>query len=203
MDEKLIAKVRAVLESLGEEEDKIEAVVEALENEDAPVESGEGKSEEETTSNEPPVEEEPVADDVPLPEGEGEVPVPQEEPVIADPESVPPAELPPELPSELPPEVPPVEQAGPEGLPPVGPELPPMVDLEEFNKVVTRLEETEKANQGLQARIESLEEALKGAGIIDGAVGNEVGNDIPSAPSAVADDTTIDDVLREINMKRY
>ena len=190
----LIEKLRAILTELGVEPEKIEAAVAAL-SEDAPVEEEpvvEGNGEEPSTPVEEPVQEEvPVVPEGEVPsEEEGEIVAPQEE-VPVDPESVPP--VPPE---EI---VPPVE----EGAVPPMPELPPVVSLEEFNAVKTDLEETKKALEGLTAQNQALLEALQSAGVISGSVGSQIGNGTPSLPQAQNSDSTMDDILREINKKAY
>lgn len=188
-----LEKLRAILTELGVEPEKIELIIKAMSEDEAPVE--EGKGEEPTTPEEeqvaveedapnPPVEEAPV-------EGEGEV-VPTQEDVPADPESVPPA-----LAEE---QVPPVEEVP--AVPPT-PELPPMVSLEEFNQVKSELEETKKALDGVVAKCDSLVEALQGAGVISGAAAVSVGHDQPSVPSSIRSNDTMDSVLAEINRKGY
>ena len=159
------------------------------------------KSEKETSSGETPKEEGGEGDPVPAPEGEEPV-VPVEEPSAADPASVPPAE---EGAPVVPPEVPVAPEGEPVSPVPVtpGPEVPPVVSLEEFNQVKSELEEQKKANEGLAARISSLEEALKSAGVIEGGASTEVGRETPVVPNPSAVDTTMDDVLREINHKGY
>ena len=195
-----IEKLIAVLTELGVEEEKIDAAVSALTEEEAPVDP-EGKSEEEITSSETPSEEE-VASGEPEEVVEEVEVEPSQEEVPADAESVP---LPPEEPQPMPPvEEVPVEEEAPveEGVVP-GLEEPQGVSLEEFIQVKTELEEQKKANEGLSARISSLEEALKSAGVIDGSVDSSVGFDDPTAPGRNVVDTTMDDVLREINHKGY
>lgn len=199
----IIEKLRAVLESVGVEPEKIEAALAALSEgeveEPSQEPSGEGEGENPNPEEEPTVnEEEDVPPEVPNPEGEGEVAIaPVEEGVPADPASVPAAEPSGELP---PAEIPP-EEAGP--VPPATPELPPMVSLEEFEAVKNDLKETKAANEGLKAQIESLVEALKSAGVISGGSITPVGEDNPQAPGNRIVDTTMDDVLREINRKSY
>ena len=193
-----VEKLRAALVELGLEEDQIESALAAASGEEGPVDP-EGEGEEPSTSGDIPVEEEVAPSEEPAPEGEGEVETPQEE-VPADPESVPPAEEPqPEVPPQepVPEEVPPAEE-----LPPVPP-VPQGVPLEEFEAVKADLEEQKKANEGLASQIASLKEALVKAGVIEGSVASSVGLDQPSAPVRQEQDTTLDDVLREINQKGY
>lgn len=194
----LIEKLRAILTELGVEEDKIEAAVTALSEETAPVDP-EGESVEESTSSEAPVEEEGQSGE-PEVEGEEEVEPLPEEVVPAEAESVPEA-----LEEPQPEQVPSVEEAvEPEVVPeaPIPP-MEPSVSLEEFQQVVSDLTEMKKANEGLAAQVASLKEALQAAGVINGSLDDSVGIDEPSAPSGSNVDTTMDDVLREINHKGY
>ena len=198
-----VEKLKAALAELGLEEGQIEEVVAA--SSDEPKEDPEGKSEEENTSGENPAPEEKPSESEGN-EGEGDVVPPQDE-VPAEPEVVPPVpEVPQdEVPVEEPPvEEPPVEEVPAEEPPVPGPELPPQfVSIEEFAEVKNELAEQKKANEGLLARVGSLEQALKDAGVIDGSVDSSVGIDDPSAPGATNVDTTLDDVLRDINRKGY
>ena len=175
-----VEKLRAALIEAGMEEEQIEEVIAASSDETEVV--SEGNDEESSTSGEVPPEEEAPSESEVVPEGEDEVVPPQDE-VPAESESVPP--VPPEQP------VP-------------GPEVPPQfVSIEEFETVKNELAEQKKANEGLLNRLSSLEEALKKAGVIDGSEDSSVGVDDPQAPGSTNVDTTMDDVLREINTKRY
>ena len=201
-----IEKLRAILEAVGIESEKIEAALElAAKEEDVAVEPEaveetpvEGNNEESSTSDEVPTEEGEPASEGGEPvelEGEGEVVPPQDE-VPADPASVPPVE------EEVPPEaVPPEVVEGGVPAEPV-PELPPVVSLEEFNQVKSDLEETKKALEGAKGTIESLVQSLKDAGIISGASVTPVGQDQPSVPGGKVNDV-MDDILHEINTKGY
>lgn len=194
----LIEKLRAILTELGVEPEKIEAALAALSEEETPV-PPEVNGEEPISPSEEPVQEEPVAADVPPIVEEEPVEVPVEETPI-DPASVPQEEVPP---VDVPPveePVPPVQEGAP--VPPM-PELPPMVSIEEFNAVKTDLEETKKALEGMKAAYDSMKEALTAAGVIDGASATEVGIDNPSAPGHSNVSTVLDDVLAEINRKGY
>jgi hypothetical protein len=189
-----VEKLRAALIEAGMEEEQIEEVIAASSDETEVV--SEGNDEESSTSGEVPPEEEAPSESEVIPEGEDEVVPPQDE-VPAESESVPP--VPPEAQEEVPPtEVPPEEPSVP------GPEVPPQfVSIEEFETVKNELAEQKKANEGLLNRLSSLEEALKKAGVIDGSEDSSVGVDDPQAPGSTNVDTTMDDVLREINTKRY
>lgn len=198
-----VEKLRAALIEAGLKEDEIEAVIAASSDETEVV--SEGNDEESSTSGEVPPEEEAPSESEVVPEGEDEVVPPQDE-VPAESESVPPVppEAQEEVPqAEVPPEVPPVE-VPPTEQPVPGPEVPPQfVSIEEFETVKNELAEQKKANEGLLNRLSSLEEALKKAGVIDGSEDSSVGVDDPQAPGSTNVDTTMDDVLREINTKRY
>lgn len=194
-----VEQLRAILTELGVEPEKIEAAIAAL-NGGAPEEIPEGESVEESTSSEAPVEEE-LPTDAPVAEEEP-VAIPQEE-IVADPESVPEAEVvsedvpPTELPPEAEGEIPSAEE--PVELPPA----PPVVSVEEFEALKADYEETKKALEGLKAANESLKEALTAAGVIDGSSATAVGIDNPSAPGHSNISTTMDDILAEINRKGY
>jgi len=191
-----IEKLRAALIDAGVEPEKIEAVIAALSDDKADKSQAEGKGEEPSTADEAPVEEEaPSAEEIPVEEEAGEPVIEGEVPPVD--ESVP---LPPQA-EEVPPEVVAQEEGGP--VPPVPPELPPVVSLEEFNNVKNELEETKKALEGLQSLVESLKEALQGAGVIDGSVSTPVGSDQPSVPGNKPVGSVMDDVLAEINRKNY
>ena len=190
-----IEKLIAVLNELGIEKEKIEAVVAAMSDEGAVEETpAEGNTEEVVPPTEEPTQKEgepnPEGAEPPV-EGEGPALPPQEEGNV-DPGSVPP--VPPE--EEV---VPPVEESP---VPPVPPELPPVVSLEEFNAVKSELDETKKALEGVKAKCDSLLEALTSAGIISGGATAPVGHDEPRLPGGQVDDT-LDTVLSEINRKGY
>ena len=192
-----IEKLRAALIDAGVEPEKIEAVIAALSDEKDDKSQAEGKGEEPSTADEAPVEEEaPSAEEIPVEEEAGEPAIEGEVPPVD--ESVPP--VPPA--EEVPPEVVAQEEGG-EPLPPVTPDLPPVVSLEEFNQVKNELEETKKALEGVQSLVESLKEALQGAGVIDGSVSTPVGSDQPSVPGNKPVGSVMDDVLAEINRKNY
>lgn len=197
-----VEKLRALLAEQGMEEEQIEAIIAQASEETPNVPEGEGG--EPSTSSEVPPEEEIPSDVPPVPEGEAEGVPPQDE-VPPEAASVPP--VPEELPPEVPPAEPPVEELPPEPVPtepePVLPPEPQGVSLEEFMQLKTDFEELKKAFDGLSAQNASLKEALQAAGVIDGSTDSEVGLDQPSAPGTREVDTTMDDVLREINRKGY
>lgn len=187
-----IEKLLAILAEMGVEQEKLDAAVAALSEEEAPVEPAEGEGEEPSTTDEPPVEEEPApAEETPVEENPVDVPNPEEHPPVEEEAVVPPEE-----------ELPPAAEEIPAEKPPV-PELPPVVSLEEFNQVKSELEELKKAHEGLKANYEAMFEALKSAGVVDGNQVSAVGQDEPSAPGRNNVDTTMDDILAEINRKAY
>lgn len=203
-----VEKLIAALTELGLEKGQIDELI--AKSSDETQEDSEGKSEEENTSSEDQVTEEKPSESEEN-EGENEV-VPSQEDVPAEPESVPPLPEEPlpeevpveEVPVEEPPVETPVEEVPVEESPVAEPELPPQfVSIEEFAEVKNELAEQKKANEGLINRISSLEQALKDAGVIDGSIDSSVGVDDPSAPGATNVDTTLDDVLRDINRKGY
>ena len=132
-----------------------------------------------------PPEEEPSGEPIPQ-EEPGQEPAPQEVPVPPlPPEGAVPPEVPQEVPGqEVPPEVPPI----------------PQTDPTELEAVKAELEEQKKANEGLLARVDSLEKALKAAGILEGtpeSVGVEPNPTLPDAPNGQG--AILDEVLKQIN----
>lgn len=188
--EKLLNALRETLAQLGLDEQAIDA---ALEEAMAKASA----------------EEDPApASDPEVPSQEGGVPPTEPEvPVEEVPSEVPSADLPTD-------EVPPTEgePVPPEEVvPPVEPEVPPVPPfdptpiLEQVNALQGQLDEYKKANEGLLARVQSLEEALKSAGVIsEGNPVNEVGDERPSAAPQSPTDDVFGDVMRELNGgKRY
>lgn len=136
-----------------------------------------------------PPEEEPSGEPVPQ-EEPGQEPEPQGEPV---PPLPPEGAVPPEVPQEIPQEVP--GQEVPPEVPPI-----PQTDPTELEAVKAELEEQKKANEGLLARVDSLEKALKAAGILEGtpqSVGVEPNPTLPDAPNGQG--AILDEVLKQIN----
>lgn len=212
MDEKLLDKIRSVLKKHGLEEEVIEEVESEL-SDDTP--------EEEPT--EEPVDEEPAPSEAPVDEGEGEPAPAEDEPL---PEDVAPAEdvpVEPEAPVEEPlPEETPAEEPAVEGqveeLPKgveevkVGAEPEPEApavdgsDLEQVGELMSQLEEYKKANEGLLARVEALESALKESGIMDEAPKSNapVGvDDGTRTPDYHDDEADFDAMLDKINKGSY
>lgn len=199
MKEKTLKKIKKLLAKEGVEEEKIDSIVAEIEA----TEENDDNLPPEEEGNPTPIGEE--GDQVPL-----EVPSDEGAPIVNEADEVPPLPndvLPPEdspsdePPLEVPPEVPadiPPEQPTPEvplEVPPI-----PQVDPQQVQELVTKLEELQKANEGLLARVSSLEEALKNAGVIEGT--QSVGDDRPYL-SESKEDNVLDDVLRTLNNKNY
>lgn len=118
-----------------------------------------------------------------------EEPIAEEVPPVSEEQLPPPAE-----------EVPPVEE-------PMAPQpaMPGYDDTELrglLKDAMAELEETKKANEGLLARVDSLEEALKKGGFLDDSQA-PIGDESPKAPAQVTIDDPMDDVLAQINGHKY
>lgn len=198
LNERLEKKLAKILTKAGLDEEKVNAIVdeveEALTEEVAPEE---GNPEEAPI---PPSAEEIVAPDQvegdPAPE---EIPAPQEEETSAPTDG--------SIESAL------QELAAQEEAPvPPQPEVPvdpatqepliPQVDPNLVQELQTQLGEANKTIEGLVARIDSLEEALKGAGVItsSSALGDEKPRITPNANRENGDEA-FDEVLAAINGK--
>lgn len=147
------------------------------------VELEEGKAEPKPEEQDQPIIQEEngteeAIQDEPQPE-EGEIP-----PVEETLPPVPPVE-------EVPPEVPPVEE------PPV--EQPPLPDYD------AKIEELKKTNEALLARVDSLEEALRKAGVIEGETEDEgeFGFHKDNAPAKEPIDDGLDDFFSRANKHSY
>lgn len=185
--DKLIEALVGILANLGLDEASINGVVEqlsAIANEEVAVEENpvEGNpAEEQVEADVPPVSPE----EVPNEDG-SEVPpsadLPTDE-VQASTEEVP---VPPES------EVPPVAPAAP---------FDPTEILGKIDEVANENVELKKANEGLLARVQALEEALKNAGVIDSgsATATQVGDALPSAAPQSPTDDVFGSVLAELN----
>ena len=176
MEKTILDKIREVLTENGIEEEVIAKVEGELNtdetNEDEkPVDEVEEDAEQSTEEvlpteegDVPPVEEStPPADDI-VPEEVDQTQVPTDD--------VPPTEDLPPVDNGLPEgveemqvgeQLPPVEDGLPEEQPPVE---QPQFDMTMISDLKNELEETRKANEGLLARVESLESALKQAGVM-------------------------------------
>lgn len=183
--EKLLNALRETLAKLGLDESAIDA---ALKEAVAMAES----TEEDQQSGDPasePTEVEVPPTEAPVEEGkeeEGEV-APSSEPETVE---VPPTE-----------EVPPV---APEGEVPPAEPVAPAFDPTDLIGMVTdlqgKLDEQLKANQGLVARIDALEEALKAAKVIDdGNPVTEIGDPNPSAAPQNPTSDVLGDVMAKLN----
>ena len=198
IDDESKNKINDILNSVDEKGEEIEdevdeEVVEETQEKPEEVASpeGDGKSEDEVP--------EPVDPLAPESEGDEEVPPTSEPPA----EEVPPVEdtpLPEGMdrvdPSQIGNEVPPVPNTDEPVPNPVTPDTP-NVDYEQKIKEQNDLIEAQKV------RIDSLEEALKKAGILtDSGETNQVGVDDNQAPANDPLDDPVERVLKEINGKR-
>lgn len=198
MNEKLAKKLKKILAKAGLEEDKIGEIVDEVEEELAEEAVPEEGNPEENPV--PPSEEEgaPAPEEAPVPVEEEPAPAPEEAPV---PEEVPPTDG--SIDAAL------NELAAQEGaaapqaeVPPAPVEAPlPAVDPAEFGKLVSDLGEANKTIEALKARVDSLTEALKGAGVItsESRVGDETPRITPNANANQED--AFDDILDVINGK--
>ena len=120
----------------------------------------------------------------PAPEGEeGE---PKEETEVAPPVEEPSAPVEPE---ELPPEEP-------------LPEADPLADLKgQYDDLNGKYDEAQKTIEALLARVDSLEEALRASGVIEGEKPVSYGVDKPTAPANDPIDDGLDDFFRKANRK--
>ena len=174
MFEKLKEKLKKIFAEKGIDEGTTEEVLVELDREEE-----EPKPEEQEPA---PIQEETTeevaVEDMPKPE-EDEVALPEEEPA---PEAVP---VPEEQPVEEPREI--VEQ--------------PQFD---YDGLKADLDETKKTNDALLARVESLEEALRAAGVIDGEKPQKpYGVDKPSAPAKDPLDDDLDGFFAKVNRKSF
>lgn len=186
VDEETADKVIADLEKPDDEEPKVDE--EGKAEEELPPSTGDDKGDDESESD----------DEDGKDSEEGELPPDEVVPPVQE------EELPPE---EVAPEVPPVEQPLPEELPP---ELPPVEDplppAPEFDptELLGKVDEQKATIEGLLSRIDSLEDALKKAGILDASDGEEVGLDNPNVPPTnpgAIDE--YDDALAILNGKKH
>lgn len=210
MTEKLEKKLRKLLAKADVSEEKIDELIEEIKDE---------SDIEETTVTEevkPEVEEDnPVEtpnEDVPV-----DLPVapPTEEPSEGDvpPESVPAVEVPNEEPAQVNDgsieaalndlaaqgDVPPKAAAQNPVNEPVAPDVAPAIPDPAITELQKTIEELQNANEGLLKRIDSLEEALTKAGLIEGAatVGDETPRVTPNGNQENAD--PMDEIISVIN----
>ena len=202
-NEKLAKKLKKILAKAGLDEDKIDEVVEEVEEatseevveEDGnPEEAQVPPTEEEGGEVPPEVVEEVVNEEQPAPQEaplEGEAPIEEVPPTDGSIEQAL-GELAAQEQGEVPQEVvaPTPDQAP---LPPIDPTL-----VEELK---TQLGEANKTIEGLTARIDSLEEALRSAGVIssDSKLGDETPRITPNANQESED--AFDEIINHINGK--
>ena len=199
LNEKLEKKLRKLLAKADLEEDEIDEVVEEIKSPKAAEETPDGNNPDEGTV--PPSEDEketkeevketveekqPETPAEPQPQTDGSIEQTVEGLVQgltpAPEEQVPPA---PEVPAEQPP------------APAAAPELDP-----KYQELVAALDEEKKAREGLNARIKSLEDALRAAGILEGSAQPNVGVETPSLPESInGQGDVLSEVLSQINRK--
>lgn len=198
-NEKLEKKLKKILAKAGLEEDKVDAIVDevegALEEEDVPEDVNPVEEEPLPPSEEPKEEPEAPAEEQVAPT-EGEVP-PQEEVVAPNDGNIEQALN--ELAAQTEGAATPQEEVVPPT--PAQEQLPPPIDPSQIEQLTHDLGEAHKTIEGLVARIDSLEEALKSAGVITGE--SKVGDETPRiTPNASADQNdAFDDILDVINGK--
>lgn len=200
-----LEKLKKVLAENGLSEEEIAKIIAELENNESDNENDgndDGNSEEDkpTPTNDDSNEEDDLPPASKEGNGEGEIPPSEDEPSPAEVPPLPPeGNLPPneELPPVPPTDVPPVDE------PTVQPqeELPP-TPAQPDPELLGKLEEQAKTIEGLLARIESLEEALKKSGILNGET-DEIGTDKPNVPDSASAQVNdeYDDILGEINRR--
>lgn len=194
LNERLERKLTKILAKLGLDDDKIDEIVDEVLEATSEEVTPEGGNPEETPI--PPSVEEVVAEE----------PAPQEEE---------PQELPPETPNvEVAPEGPTPgsiedavaglvpESAPEEVVAPTPDQVPPTPNFEDprVNDLLNEITELKKANEGLVARVGSLEDALKNAGVIEGS--QTIGDERPSLPESVNNQgDVLTEVLNRLNGK--
>lgn len=92
-------------------------------------------------------------------------------------------------------EVPPVEEI-PEEVPPQEPQF-------DYEGMQRDFDELRKTNEALIARVEALEEALKGAGVIEGEKAKPIGSEKTSAPAKDPLDDGLTSFLARANKFSY
>lgn len=198
-----IEKLKETLKANGIDEEKIEKIIDDLEKEPAEGEptpnpnenpdpsQGEGEPAEGEPAPNP--EEEKPDDENPSENNEGD---PNEEGGLPPDVEVPPTPNPEELPPDVPPsDVPPVE--------PTPVEVPPAPSFDP-TELIEKVEEQGKTIEGLLARIDSLQDALKGAGILEKADDENIGFEnqgLPGTSSAGADSAMVS-ALNKLNNRR-
>lgn len=199
-----IEKLKETLKANGVEEEKIDKIIADLAEENKPDQEGNEKVEEtqvdgKTEEEVPPAPTDEVTPvEVPDEPNEGN---PNEEGVEPQEGEVPPV---PPVDGELPPqEVPPTDVPPVEDVPPV-PQFDPTELLGKIDELNGKVVEYEKTIEGLVSRIESLEGALKTAGVLETNDNeNDVGIDearIPGSSSNGAD-SAFASALAKLNRK--
>ena len=216
-----LKKLEEILAAKGIPEEKIDEIVAELKSDEK--EDEEEKGEEESKGSEdgkaeeelPPSTEDAPSEEDDLPPGshdgtpsEQSV-APQDDADIPPSEELPPVDEPPVPPTdELPPD-PSAEEVPPSDVSPIEdaqPEPPaPSVDPSVLDDLLGKLEESNKTIEGLLARVDSLEQALKSAGVLDESetvdpVGDDNPRNLENGSIGASDD--FDDALSALNGKR-
>lgn len=178
---KIIEKLKTILEEKGIDEETSKEIL-------AELDEGEGEPKPEEESPAVPLEETPKATDES-----------QEEPGAKEAEA-PAIEVPPEAEAPTEPTEPalPIEEPAEEVPPAPIPEADPKKE-----QLRNDLDELKKANEGLLARVDSLEEALRRAGVIEGEKPTQVGYNKPSAPANDGEDVDLASFFAKANRKRF
>lgn len=202
LNERLEKKLRKLLAKADLKEEEIDEVVDEIKSpkteEDAPdgnnpVESevppSDENKEEVKEEIEEKVEEKPDQEVAPNPQPETDGSLDNTVAALVEGLNVPPAE-------EVPPVADPAQEVAPVE-PVAAPELDP-----KYQELVAALEEQKKANEGLNARVKSLEDALRAAGILEGNVQPQVGFENPNLPESInGQGDILGEVLSQINRK--
>ena len=197
MKDKKLKKLKKELSKLGIDEEKQKEILDIINSDDEDVEEDDAEIVEEESAeevkpdgdNEGKGDEETPAEEVPAPE------VPPEEPAAE--EDVPPAPLPEGTeevdPSQIGNEEPPVLNTD---------EVPNPAPVDNTVELETKIAKQEELITALQAKIDSLSEALQNAGILKADATNQVGVDDNQTPANNPIDDPLGDVLAEINGRR-
>lgn len=218
MDKESLDKIRKVLEKHGLEEEVISEVEEEL-TEKTPAD--------ETTKDPDPAENNAPSEDASI-KGEGEAPVSDDKPATSDDDASTDDNVPANDPTDDPADKAPVNDpeentpavdgavdALPNGVEEVTPgadtpaedaSVQPEAGAEKIGELTAMLEEYKKANEGLLARVDALESALKESGIMADTPkgGNSVGLDDPTrTPDYHDDEADFDAMLDKFNKNNY
>lgn len=189
--DKLLKKLKKILSKLGVDEKTQDQVMNLLDAED---------DEETTPVVEEEVKEEPVVEEAPVVEGEGETP--SEEPAPVEEPDAEPTEPTPETPLPVGAEEVDPSQMGAE--PVAEPTPTPIPDVNPTVELDGKIAEQKQLIEALQAKISSLEEALTKSGILTttGEKAEGYGVDQNSTPANNPIDDPVQSVLNEINGRR-